>query len=415
MKVYFGGIGGVGIGPLAQIALDAGYTICGSEPSFGLMRSQLEARGVEISSDQTGQFLESTHADSPIDWYVHTAAMPETHPEIVAARRLGIKLSKRDEFLAELIAKKNLKLIAVAGTHGKTTTSGMMVWALKQLGIPVSYSIGSTLSWGASGAYDPRSMYFVYECDEFDRNFLHFKPHLSVITSIEHDHPDSYPTEADYMLAFSQFVDQSEKTIAWSRDTSKLTINDANNWQLDDQEIVDVDLAGLHNRQNATLVIKALEYLNIRDYPARIQAIESFPGTGRRFEKLADNLYSDYGHTPTEIAATLQLAREISDNVTLVYQPHQNTRQHEIRQQYSDQVFSLAEHTFWLPTYLSRENPDLTLLSPADLTSQLTNVSIAELDDRLWQSIVDARKNGSLVLVMGAGDIDTWLRSRLAE
>lgn len=415
MKIYFSGIGGVGIGPLAQIALDSGYQVCGSEPNPGLMRTELENRGVEISSDQSGDFLRSSAAQQTIDWYVHTAAMPSDHPEIITARQLGIKVSKRDEFLAELINQKGLKLIAVAGTHGKTTTSGMMVWALKQLGVPVSYSIGTTLSWGPSGAYDPRSSYFVYECDEFDRNFLHFEPFLSLVTSVEHDHPDTYPSESDYMRAFSQFVDQSEKTIMWSRDSKKLAIDSSKTRQLDEDQVADISLAGLHNRQNATLVLKALEYIDLHDHSARIQAVESFPGTNRRFEKLANNLYSDYGHTPTEIAASLQMAIEISNKVVLIYQPHQNTRQHELRQQYTDEIFKNALKTYWLPTYLSRENPTLKVLSPADLTEDLTNVELAELDENLWQEIQTARKNDSLVICMGAGDIDSWLRSKLAD
>src|SRR5690606_5798559 len=111
---------------------------------------------------------------------------------------LGIKVAKRDELLARILHEKNLKLIAVAGTHGKTTTTGMMVWLLQQLGVPVSYSVGSTLSFGPSGKFDPKSEYFVYECDEFDRNFLHFHPYLSLITSVGYDHPDIYPTPENY-------------------------------------------------------------------------------------------------------------------------------------------------------------------------------------------------------------------------
>lgn len=414
MKIYFGGIGGVGIGPLAQIALDAGYLVCGSEPNLGLMRDELEARQVDISFDQSGQFLSTTHGAQPVDWYVYTAAMPLDHPELETARRLGIKISKRDEFLAELIKVKNLKLIAVAGTHGKTTTTGMLSWALRQLGVAVSYSVGTTLSWGPSGVFDPQSQYFVYECDEFDRNFLHFQPYLSIITSIEHDHPDTYPTQADYLQAFAQFIDQSERVIMWSHDGQALTSANSTIWCLGENEIADVSLAGRHNRQNATLVLKALERLEIGDYPAALGAVESFPGTNRRFEKLADNLYSDYGHTPTEIAATLQMARELSDKVTLVYQPHQNNRQHEIRNQYNGVVFAEANKVYWLPTYLSRENPDLEILTPEELTRELSGVTISALDDRLWQEIETARQNGNLVLCMGAGDIDNWLRSKLA-
>lgn len=155
MQIYFSGIGGVGLGPLAEIALDAGYQIIGSDPIRGLMTHQLEDRGVTISTDQSGEFLRTQAEAVPIDWFNYTSALPADHPELQLAQKLGIRTAKRDELLAHIIREKNLKLIAVAGTHGKTTTTGMMVWALKNLGIPVSYSIGTTLSWGPSGVFDP--------------------------------------------------------------------------------------------------------------------------------------------------------------------------------------------------------------------------------------------------------------------
>lgn len=414
MHTYFSGIGGVGIGPLAEIAADAGYEVHGSDMSQSLVTDELTKRNIPIAIDQSGDFLQSVHQQLPVDWFVHTAALPESHPELVLAKKLGIKTAKRDELLAHIIADKNLKLIAVAGTHGKTTTTGMMTWALKKLGAEVSYSIGTTLSWGPSGKFDPKSQYFVYECDEFDRNFLHFSPFLSLITSVEYDHPDTYPTEAEYFAAFSQFIKASDHTIAWNRDISDISTVD-NSWQLADDEVMPLDLAGQHNRRNATLVVKALEYLEIGDVDSRREAVASFPGTNRRMEKLAENLYSDYGHTPTEIAATLQLASELSSDVVLVYQPHQNIRQHEILDQYNDGVFAKAREVYWLPTYLSRENPDLAVLSPADLTANLSGIQLAEMDDELWGNIQNHRDSGALVLAMGAGSIDGWLRQNLSN
>jgi UDP-N-acetylmuramate--alanine ligase len=411
MNIYFSGIGGVGIGPLAEIAHDAGYQVQGSDQHESLMIRELRARGVAISLSQDGSFLQERHQLEPIDWFVYTAALSDTHPELVRARELGIRTAKRDELLAHIIADKQLKLIAVAGTHGKTTSTGMMVWALQQLGVPVSYSIGTTISFGPSGKFDPASEYFVYECDEFDRNFLHFQPHLSLITSIDYDHPDTYPTENDYLTAFEKFVGQSQHTIMWDHDKA-FDFAPSAAWLLQDTDTSDIALAGAHNRRNATLVLKALEYLGLA---ADDSGLANFPGTNRRFEKLSDNLYSDYGHHPVEIAATLQMARELSDHVILVYQPHQNVRQHEIRDQYTDQ-FELADETYWLPTYLSREDPNLEILTPEQLTASLTNrdhIHIAELNDELWSAIEKARHEGKLVLCMGAGSIDSWLREQL--
>ncbi len=410
MNIYFSGIGGVGIGPLAQIAQDAGHTVIGSDREDSLMIAALRRRGITVTINQDGSFLQQSHQATPIDWFIYTSALPDDHPELVLARQLGIKTAKRDELLAHIIKEKGLKLIAVAGTHGKTTTTGMIVWLAKYFGLPVSYSVGTTLTWGPSGHYAPDSEYFVYECDEFDRNFLHFNPYISLVTSVEYDHPDTYPTADDYYAAFRQFADQSTLLVTWRE--LQHVFNELNSVTYLDETSARLTLHGEHNRRNASLILAAIEKLGL---PAKYAAdgLNKFPGTNRRFEKLANNLYTDYGHTPTEIAATLQMARELSDNVVLVYQPHQNIRQHEIRNQYTDEIFKDAETVYWLPTYLSRENPKLPILTPGELSESLANIQIADLDDNLWQYIQAARDAGKLVLCMGAGTIDGWIRDKL--
>lgn len=414
MRIYFSGIGGVGIGPLSKIALDAGYSVCGSDNSPSLITDELAAAGITISFDQSGTFLQAEHDKDPFDWLIYTAALPEDHPELVLARKLGIKTSKRDELLAQIIVDKNLKLIAVAGTHGKTTTTSMLVWTMQQLHIPVSFSVGSTLSFGPSGLFDPKSEYFIYECDEFDRNFLHFSPEISLITSVDYDHPDTYPTKESYLSAFREFGEKSQKIIAWQENATVFDQKNLFTMREIDQNIT---LPGIHNRKNATLVIEAIKSMDVpAEQFAIYQAINSFPGSGRRFEKLADNLYSDYGHHPIEISATLQMARELSDQVVLVYQPHQNVRQHEIIDQYTADIFHDADEVYWLPTYLTRENPDLPILTPQQLAKNIDpeKLYFAEMDDDLWHAITKAQATGKLVLCMGAGTIDGWLRTRLA-
>lgn len=418
MNIFFSGIGGVAIGPLCEIALDAGYQVQGSDRHPSLITDRLERRGIPISvGEQDGTYLRERHQLHPIDWLIYTSALPGNHPELQLAKELGIKTAKRDELIAHIIKEKRLELIAVAGTHGKTTTTGMFVWALKKLGVPVSYSVGTTLSWGPSGVYDSTSKYFVYECDEFDRNFLHFFPHLSVITSIDYDHPETYPTEEDYKSAFRQFIQQSERTIMWRQDAKYLDSSHPETWYLQETETLNVPIAGAHNRNNATLVLKGLERLGFGAVETNCDLIATFPGTDRRFERLADNLYSDYGHHPAEIMATLQMARELSDHVVLAYQPHQNVRQHHIQHEYEN-AFLAAEHIYWLPTYLSREDPNLEILSPEALTSGITNrdiIEITDLNDELWSKLTAARSNGKLVLLMGAGTIDAWARKKLKD
>ncbi len=414
MNIYFCGIGGVGIGPLAEIALDAGHTIQGSDKNKGMVTQHLESRDVDINYDQSGEHLRAVHEQQPVDWFVYTASITEDHPELVTARLLGIRTSKRDELLKAIVEEKGLQLIGVTGTHGKTTTTAMTVWTMKKLGIPVSYSIGATMSFGPSGHFDPNSKYFVYECDEFDRNFLQFHPSLSLITSIDYDHPDIYKSPEEYTSAFRQFIDQSEWSILWRNDAN-LVGEVKNGWVLGDEDTSKITLSGQHNRNNAQLVVKAMEQLNIGGDV--VGAINTFPGTNRHFEKLAPNLYSDYGHHPAEIAATLQEARELNSKVVLVYEPHQNVRQHELRSHYTD-CFEQADTVYWLPTYLTREDPELPVLTPAELSANVTNhdsVVVANTDNELWENIKKALHEEALVLVMGAGTIDDWVRKKLAE
>ncbi len=420
MHIYFSGIGGVGLGPLAQIARDAGYEVSGSDIAESLMTKQLQQQGINIRIGQSATDIADYHQEKPVDWLVYTGALPAGHPELQFAQNQGIRTTKRDELLAHIIKEKKLKLLAIAGTHGKTTTTAMLVWLMKQLGMPVSYSIGTTISFGPSGHFDPRSEYFVYECDEYDRNFLHFWPHASIITSLSYDHPDTFPTISEYKTAFRIFLEQSNRTILWERDEHFLEpIGEHVSYTAfsNDGDLNRFKLAGKHNRQNAFLVLElAKQLFDTREHQGQ-EILNRFPGTARRFEQLAPNLYSDYGHHPDEIKAMTQLARELSDHVVLVYQPHQNRRQHELRHQYAD-CMQGAEKIYWLPTYLSREDENQAVLTPEELASELTNkdvVQIANLNEYLWHDIQQDLSAGRLVLCMGAGSIDGWLREHLSK
>ncbi len=413
MNIYFSGIGGVGLGPLAEISHDAGYQVFGSDANESLVTKELTSKGIEINYNQDGLFLNRVHAKDKLDWFIYTAALPADHPELLAAKKLGIKTAKRDELLSFIIEEKNLKLIAAAGTHGKTTTSGMFVWVMQKLNIPISYSVGTTLSFGPSGKYTEGSDFFVYECDEFDKNLLHFYPEISVFTSVDFDHPDTYSSQEDYDRTFSQFLSQSRKNYIWKEDIGHFSVlKDSTILSSENQNI---KLAGKHNRRNATLVFEALqnEFPEIPENEI-IAAINSFPGTNRRFEKISENIYSDYGHHPIEIKATLQMAREISEKVALVYQPHQNIRQHEIIEDYTDDVFKDADKIFWLPTYLTRENPELEILTPETLARNINpqKIHFEDLSEELAINIKSLKNSGYLVLLMGAGTIDSWARNQ---
>ena len=411
-RVHMVGIGGAGMSGIARILLDRGGQVSGSDAKESRGVRALRARGALIRIGHDPSALDLLPGGVTAVVTTH-AAIPKTNPELVEARRRGIPVVLRPAVLAQLMAGRST--LMVTGTHGKTTTTAMLVWAMQQLNIPVSYSIGTTISFGTSGKYAPGSKYFIYECDEFDRNFLEFIPTLSLVTSIDYDHPDTYPTVGDYQRSFTQFMGQSQQVIAWAHDIKGEITAPSDTWLLQDTEALTINVVGAHNRANATLAAKTFEFLNIAEQTAVTTALQDFPGSARRFEKLADNLYTDYGHHPAEIAAMMQLAREVSDHVVLVYQPHQNVRQHQIRNNYTD-CMQLAEQIYWLPTYLTREDPALAILQPKELTDNLLNrdsVIYADLNDELWQYIQTARAAGKLVLCMGAGTIDGWLRERL--
>ena len=324
--IYFSGIGGSGINALAHIALDCGYKVSGSDLVLNSTTTELSQRGAQISSAPSYEEIQKCNHDLKIDWLVYTAALKPDHPHLHFAKTSNIKTSKRDEFINLIIEKFQLKLIAIAGTHGKTTTTAMLTWLFKELKLPVSYLIGSQVSFGPTGAYEKGSKYFVLECDEFDRNFLHYSPYVAALTTIEYDHPDTYPTIESYRHAFEQFINQiSFSAVTYQEYLHKSDLEASFNkipshisYQFSDPNTTNllnqIKLLGLHNRQNALLALTA--YILAESLPKEkiaelIPKINTFPGTYRRFEKIAENVYSDYAHHPDEIRATLQLAREI--------------------------------------------------------------------------------------------------------
>ncbi|MCE7936266.1 hypothetical protein DYH10_00525 [Candidatus Saccharibacteria bacterium CPR2] len=414
MHIYFSGIGGVAIGPLALFAKDAGFEVSGSDIVQSRYTKIIENAGIRVAIGQTGQEIVDLHEKKPIDWLVATAALPENHPEINFARQKGIRISKRDEFLNYVIKEKTLKILAVAGTHGKTTTTGMLIWLFKAFGIPVSYTIGTNVSFGPSGQYQSGSNWFVYEADEFDRNFLRFQPKVSVITKVDYDHPDTYATIEDYKNAFIEFIKQSQETYLWKKDCEYLNISPSQKLHcIDDTSVLDtLNLPGIHNRENAMLAFNIFTTLFADISKEKILgSLNNFPGTERRFEKLAQNIYTDYAHHPTEIRAALQTASEVSSSILVVYQPHQNKRQVRLQDEYQD-CFNLAKKVYWLPTYISRE-VDKNILTQEQLISKLSNsgnVQPTQMNGALAKLIVNHQKNGDLVLILGAGDVDDWIR-----
>jgi UDP-N-acetylmuramate--alanine ligase len=319
MHVFFSGIGGTGIGPLALLARQAGYEVSGSDAKDSSYIDYLRKHDINnIHIGQGRDQIEDVDSRKPIDWFVYSSALPKTdphHPELQYCLDNNIRMSKRNEFLNEILQQKSLKLVAIAGTHGKTTTTAMAIWAFGQLGLPVSYNVGAKLSFGDMGHYDSKSEYFVYECDEYDHNFLSFSPYLAMITGIDWDHPDIYPTRDLYYDAFRKFLGKSRHSMLWLADAAKLGEDPrGNNVIIDekDEAIGQITLPGEVNRQDAFLVAKSLAELLGRPLEELVNHLNAFPGISRRFEELKPGLYTDYAHTPPKIAGALQLAHEVA-------------------------------------------------------------------------------------------------------
>ena len=426
MHVYFSGIGGTAIGPLAMIAKQAGYEVSGSDKQDSQYIHYLREHGItNIHIGQTREQITAVHEDSAIDWFVYTSALPLENPdapELLFCTEQGIKTSKRDELLNLILQEKGLKLVAVAGTHGKTTTTAMAIWLLKQLGTPISYSVGAKIPFGEMGQYESESEYFVYEADEFDRNFLAYEPHVSLITGVSWDHHEVFPTREDYQAAFKEFLSQSQHSFVWQEDADYLGLEPSSVLTILDsaaRQILNIGLLGQYNRLDAWLVAQAVHHITKEPLDKLAELLSEFPGLSRRMEQIATNLYSDYAHTPEKIRGAMSVASEMAEDkgqrVIVVYEPLTNRRQHYMLHDYKD-CFNGASKIYWVPSYLAREDPNQRVIPPEELISHLDDPSIAvsaEPDDALKHAIQKHLQEGDLVVGMaggGGGSLDEWLR-----
>jgi UDP-N-acetylmuramate--alanine ligase len=421
MHIYFSGIG-AGTGPLALIAKQAGYEVSGSDKQNSDYVEYLKKHGISnIHIGQTTESINAVNESSPIDWLVYSSAVVKekpNHPEILFAKENDIKLSKRDELINRILSESGQKMLAIAGTHGKTTTTAMAVCLFKQLEIPVSFSVGAKLSFGDMAEFDSEAEYFIYEADEYDRNFLNFSPYMSVFPGIDYDHPDIYPTREEYYEAFQQFIEQSENSVIWDKDAEKLGISNNNSVEIIKfaSDYPDIKLAGLVNRENAHEIVIVLQKLGLCDYEKGIEVMNRFPGVSRRFERIIDNVYTDYAHTPEKIRGAIQMAREAAgDNVIVIYEGLHNTRQNFIREELI-YLFDGVKKLYVVPSYLAREDESLEMLTPeklCEITQKPADREPAKLDNKLKKIISQHVNDKDLVLCLtagGGGSLDEWLR-----
>jgi UDP-N-acetylmuramate--alanine ligase len=291
----------------------------------------------------------------------------------------------------------------------------------------VSYSVGAKISFGEMGTYDQGSDFFVYEADEFDRNFLAFKPYLSIITGVAWDHHEIFPTMEDYQQAFQTFLSQSDKAVLWHEDATKLHIKgDDPKYSIEtvtNPKILRINLPGLYNRRDGWLAIKAFSLITGKAEDELIGLINSFPGVSRRFENITNNLYTDYAHTPEKILGVMSVAKEVAathkQKVIVIYEPLTNRRMHYTAADHHS-VFEGAAAIYWVPSFLAREDPDQKVLTPAELIENLkAELKVVakpmELNNQLEQAIRQHLEAGDLVVALsggGSGSLDEWLRQR---
>lgn len=431
MHIFFSGIGGTGIGPLALIAHQAGHEVSGSDKQDSQYIRYLKNHGISnIYIGQTGEAIEYTHNTKQIDWYVYSSAVEKEnpdHPELKFVAEKQIKHSKRDALLNYIIKDKELKLIGVAGTHGKTTTTAMLVYLMKALKMPLSYSVGAKIPFGEMGEYTPKSEYFALEADEFDRIFLSFTPYMAVISGVAYDHHEIYPSEASYRQAFREYIGKSAWKLMWQSDFDKLgfTETDASFVVIDDDDpnIAKITLDGEVNRRDAWEVMNAVATITKETPEKYMDLMNKFPGVSRRMEEIKPNLFSDYAHTPEKIAGALQIAQEIAARrgrrLAVVYEPLTNRRMHHTIDQHTN-LFDKVDKLYWVPSYLAREDPNQAVLTPTELIThlspQIQSSSVPSgLDKTLKKAIKWHLHHKYIVLCLSGGggnSLDEWMRKQ---
>ncbi len=349
-KIFFIGIGGIGISAIARMMYLEGKDVSGSDITDGELTCELRELGIKIFIGQGFELIpEST------DLIVYTIAIPHYDPNLFEQiKNSNISYKSYPEMLGIVTANKYT--IAVAGTHGKTTTTAMIAKILIDTQLDPSVIIGSLLKEYKSNLIVGESKYFVVEACEYERSFLNIKPKLLIITNIEEDHLDYYKDLNDIKSAFKQLESQSENVIS---DYTKYL-----------EKVPKLSVPGEHNRMNAAATLAVADFLGIKEEDAQ-KSIAQFSGTWRRLEKRGETkegviIYDDYAHHPTEIKASLEALREIfpmgEKNITIVFQPHLFSRTKALFNDFA-KCFKGADNIYLLPIFFAREEKDENISS----------------------------------------------------
>jgi UDP-N-acetylmuramate--alanine ligase len=434
-RVHFVGIGGIGMSGLARILNSWGYTVSGSDSASSPLLEELRDEGITVTIGHS-----ATVAAAEADLVVSTAAVRPNNPEIAAALAAGRPLVKRARLLGALADARCG--VAVAGSHGKSTTSGMIVAALRALGADPSFAIGAVLGGVGTNASPGSGEEMVVEADEYDWSFLHLHPHVAVVTNIEYDHPDLFSNADAYDAAFATFIagmsPDGTLVIAaddpgcarlmarhdWSPPQRVVSFGETAgaSWRLERTEEgrrvtgpddiavpLRLNVPGRHNALNATAALAGLVSLGY-DAAAAAAALETFTGVGRRFETKGEArgvlVIDDYAHHPSEIAVTLRAAKERFPDRRLwaVFQPHTFSRLKALLRDFAAS-FQDADRVMVLDVYAARETDDLGIAS-ADLVRLLPTGTLTARDPRdAARLLTEVVAPGDVVLTLGAGSV----------
>ena len=412
-KIYCIGIGGVGLSALAQLFIDRGISVSGSDRSASPVTKMLEDKGVEVHIDE-GVHLEKDH-----DICVFSIAVDENHPDRVRARELGIKEMTYPEALGEI--SKEYYTIAVSGTHGKTTTTGMIADILIDGGLEPTVVVGSMLKKYNSNYIKGTGDILVVEACEYRKSFLNLHPDMIVITNIDADHLDFYKDLDDIKSAFKEFVgklDQKGTVVCNFCDNDVASVVDETFANIEDYSLISLTknpgVPGEHNIQNAKAAAAVAKLLSIPDNVVG-DSLCQFESTWRRLEnkgkmESGTTVIDDYAHHPTEVRSTLSaLKNTVGDNkLVVVFQPHLYSRTKIFYKEFAD-ALSIADKVILLPIYAAREKEDNEISS--EMIAELIASEKIELIESLEEGIEKVKsldlKENDIVVTMGAGDVYT--------
>lgn len=436
-RVHCVGIGGSGISAIARVLLEQGYQVSGSDLNLSPAAQSLAAAGAMVWAGH-----DATHVGD-VDALLVSSAISQDNPEIGEARRRGIPIYKRADWMGHMMAGK--VGVAIAGTAGKTTTTGMLVWILSEAGCDPTFVVGGVIEGLDTNAHAGGGPHFVVEADEYDRMFLGLLPTVAAVTHLEHDHPDCFPTYADMQAAFVDFLAlvPADGLIVGCGDHPTLAallaqthhapvqtcgLKAGNDWQArelhshclggHDLQVyhdsaqwgrVQIRLPGLHNVQNALIAIAIAHWLGVEPHAIR-RAVSTFPGIERRFQVRGQVgqivVIDDYAHHPTKIRATLSAARQRYGGRPLwaVFQPHTYSRTRALWAEFAAS-FDQADHVVVLDVYAAREKDTLGVRA-SDLAADMVHPDAhyaASLQDAA-ADIVSRVEPNAVVITLSAGD-----------